>query len=92
MATSPAWLALLALTYGVSAVWSTGLGPPPPPMLTCQSPKLSKLPFCDIKLSFEERVADLLPRLNISDKIAQTGMVAGSVPALAMQQYNFGGK
>jgi hypothetical protein len=92
-----AWLGvMLLITVLPAAVLCGNTGPaspppPPPPPLTCQSPELSKLPFCDITLSFEARVADLLPRLNLTDKIAQTGMVAGAVPSLAMQQYNFGG-
>jgi len=38
------------------------------------------------------RVSDLLPRLNITEKIGQTGMVATAVPRLGMEEYNFGGE
>eukprot|EP00038_Savillea_parva_P007576 m.171063 g.171063 ORF g.171063 m.171063 type:complete len:884 (-) comp13331_c0_seq1:2752-5403(-) len=69
--------------------------PPPAPTpapLTCQSPEIKDLPFCDITLPFEDRVADLLPRLNLTEKIGQTGMVASEVARLGMESYNFGGE
>ena len=37
-------------------------------------------------------VADLLPRLNQSEKVSQMGMVAAAVERLGMRQYNFGGE
>ena len=41
---------------------------------SCQDDPIKDLPFCDISLSFEQRVEDLLPRLNVSEKISQFGM------------------
>ena len=64
----------------------------PAAALTCQDAALSGLPFCDRRLPVSERVADLLPRLNLTEKIGQTGMVATAVPRWGMQQYNFGGE
>ena len=62
-------------------------GPPPPAPaageLTCQSPALRSLPFCDRSLPISLRVADLLPRLNLTEKIGQTGMVRASRHLLA---------
>ena len=60
--------------------------------LTCQSPELSHLPFCDPSLAVSARVADLLPRLNVSEKISQTAMNAAGVDRLGIQPYNFGGE
>ena len=60
--------------------------------LTCQDAALKGLKFCDRSAPVSERVADLLPRLNLTDKIGQTGMVATAVPAWGMQEYNFGGE
>ena len=58
---------------------------------TCQT-TLKHLPFCNRSLPVSERVADLLPRLTLTEKIGQTGMVATAVPQWGMVQYNFGGE
>lgn len=76
------WASLFLVTVAVSVHAVT----------TCQSPELRGLPFCDRSLSTEMRVADLLPRLNVTEKIGQTGMVATAVPRLGMEEYNFGGE
>ena len=60
--------------------------------LSCRELPLSALPFCNSTLSVEQRVADLLPRLNQSEKVSQMGMVAAAVERLGMRQYNFGGE
>lgn len=60
--------------------------------LTCQDASLRSYKFCDRTAPVSERVADLLPRLNLTDKIGQTGMVATAVPQWGMQEYNFGGE
>eukprot|EP00937_MAST-01D_sp_MAST-1D-sp2_P002429 g2429.t1 len=60
--------------------------------LTCNESPLAALPFCDSTLSVKARVADLLPRLNQTEKIQQMGMVASAVERLGMQEYNFGGE
>lgn len=41
--------------------------------LTCQSPELKHLPFCNRDLSFEHRADDLLARMNVTEKISQMG-------------------
>jgi beta-glucosidase-like glycosyl hydrolase len=74
---------------------SAAAAPPPPAfgaLLTCASAGLKAEPFCDRSLPVSERVADLLPRLSLEEKIGQTGMVATAVERLAMIQYNFGGE
>jgi hypothetical protein len=53
--------------------------------LTCQSPELKGLPFCDASLPVSLRVADLLPRLNLTEKIGQTGMVATREKEIGVQ-------
>jgi beta-glucosidase len=60
--------------------------------LTCQDDSLKDLKFCDIDLSFEDRVEDLLPRLNLSEKISQFGMVGQAIERLGIREYNFGGE
>ena len=64
----------------------------PSSALTCQDPQLQSLKFCDCTAPVSERVADLLPRLNLTEKIGQTGMVATAVPQWGMKEYNFGGE
>ena len=64
----------------------------PPKMLSCSQPPLSGYPFCNASLNVTARVADLLPRLTLTEKIGQTRMVATAVPHLGMVQYNFGGE
>lgn len=59
---------------------------------TCQSPQIRSLPFCDSSQPAEIRALDLIPRLNLSEAIGQTGMVASAVPHLGMKRYNFGGE
>lgn len=43
-------------TLMMMALAVTGAAPSPPP-ITCQSKEISGLPFCDISLTFESRVA-----------------------------------
>ena len=64
----------------------------PVPVLSCAAKPLSALPFCNASKPVAERVADLLPRLTLPEKIGQTGMVAPAVPGLGMVRYNFGGE
>ena len=47
-----------------------GPSPPSDTVLTCHDPKLASLPFCNQTLSPKMRVADLLPRMKLADKIA----------------------
>jgi hypothetical protein len=61
-------------------------------VLSCQEPPLSALAFCNASLPVEARVADLLPRLNLTEKLGQMNMVADAVPALGMIRYNFAGE
>ena len=59
--------------------------------LTCSDQEISSLPFCNSDLPIKDRVADLLPRLNISEKISQMNMVGEAVPNLGMETFNYGG-
>lgn len=61
-------------------------------VLSCATPPLSQAKFCNATLPVGERVADLLPRLSLQQKIGQTAMVAPAVPELGMIKYNFGGE
>ena len=60
--------------------------------LTCEDPALSGLKFCDAALPVAERVADLLPRLNTTQQIAQMTGRAPAIPELGMVEYNYGGE
>lgn len=63
----------------------------PPKVLSCGK-ELASLPFCDVSLDTAARVADLLPRLTLKEKISQLAMKAAAVPRLGMSDYNFGGE
>ena len=56
--------------------------------LTCKDPKLSALKFCDSSLPVETRVADLLPRLNLTQRLSQFSGTAPAIPELGMMEYN----
>lgn len=47
-----------------------GPSPPSAPVLTCHDRELASLPFCNQSLPPKMRVADLLPRMKLEDKIA----------------------
>ena len=57
-----------------------------PPALSLSRAPILGGRFCDHTAPVSERVADLLPRLNLTEKIGQTGMVATAVPQWGMQE------
>ena len=66
---------------------------PPPPLLNnpctnATSPQ-AKLPWCDPTLGVEARVADMVARMSISEKIAQLGTSAPPIPSLGLNAYNW---
>ena len=62
------------------------------PGLTCKDPELRSLKFCDHRLPVETRVADLLPRLNLTQRLGQFSGTAPAIPELGMAEYNYGGE
>lgn len=66
--------------------------PPGPPVLTCDELPLSGFKFCDPSLPVADRVADLLPRLNVTQKAGLMGTMASAVPQLGMAQFDMGGE
>ena len=48
-----------------------------------------KLPYLDTKLSLQERVKDLISRLNLDEKVAMMNHPAQGVPRLNIPGYNF---
>ncbi len=47
------------------------------------------LPYQDTSLSFEERAADLVARMTLDEKVAQTGRSAPAIPRLGVKEYNY---
>lgn len=47
------------------------------------------LPYQDTSLSFEERAADLVSRMTISEKIEQLGHVVPAIDRLGLKAYNY---
>ena len=60
--------------------------------LTCQDAALRAEPFCDATLPVSERVADLLPRLNVSQMLGQMTGIGPAIPELGVVEYNYGGE
>ena len=48
--------------------------------------------FCDHTLPVAIRVADILPRLNLTQRLSQFSGIAPAVPELGMIEYNYGGE
>ena len=58
--------------------------------LTCRDEPLKGFKFCDSSLPIAERVADLAPRLNATERISQMSSGAKAVPHLGIEEYSFG--
>ena len=66
-------------------------GPPPPPPRACSGGNYSHYPFCDTKLSVNERVADLVSRINDNDKPALlTARAVQDLPYVGVPAYYWG--
>ena len=51
--------------------------------------KAEQLPYQDTSLSFEERAADLVSRMTLTEKAAQTGRSAPEIKRLGVSKYNY---
>ncbi|MDO5397090.1 MAG: glycoside hydrolase family 3 C-terminal domain-containing protein [bacterium] len=57
---------------------------------SAEAPELSEvLPYQDTSLSFEERAADLVSRMTLEEKVAQTGRNAPAISRLGVHAYNY---
>ena len=75
--------------------------PKPPPLkndddlrkLSCQQLPLAALPYCNSTLSMDERVDDLLARLNTTELVSQMqGTTPAAIPRLGLTGVTFGGE
>ena len=53
------------------------------------STEWSSQPWCDPTRSIEERVADMVGRMNITEKIANLDTEAPAIPSLGLNAYNW---
>lgn len=61
----------------------------PVPSVDCQSKPQSSYPFCNPKLSPEERATDLVSRLSVEELINQTSSIAPAILRLGINAYNW---
>ena len=61
---------------------------PPHHSHACVAPN-DGFPFCDTALAVEDRVADLISRLALADKVAMTYDLSTEVPSLGLPAYNW---
>ena len=55
----------------------------------CNDTASQALPFCDITLSIADRVADLISRLTLEQKVANRYDLEAPVPALGLDSFNY---
>eukprot|EP01043_Picozoa_sp_COSAG02_P059677 COSAG02_NODE_7649_length_2916_cov_1.289315_1_plen_150_part_00 len=55
----------------------------------CLSAPYASLPWCDHRLPVNERVADMVSRMNITEKIANLDTQAPAIPSLGLNAYNW---
>ena len=61
-------------------------------IVSCNSAKTYQYPFQNPKLSFEERVKDLVSRMTLDEKIAQMQFDAPAIDRLGVPYYNWSGE
>ncbi|EFJ23793.1 hypothetical protein SELMODRAFT_103038 [Selaginella moellendorffii] len=79
---------MLALLFFFSIAWAPaesrgGAG------AACTDSRSSSFPFCDVSLPVPDRVADLVGRMNLSEKIAQIVSNASGIPRLGIPGYQW---
>lgn len=62
---------------------------PFPPSVDCQSSPQKDFPFCDSSLHVAARATDLVGRLTLDEKIAQTSTIAPAISRLGINAYNW---
>jgi hypothetical protein len=71
-------LALAVLVAGAAETVRAAQVVYTPPNYACQTANTTNLPFCNPKLPLEERIADLLSRLTVAEKIGLLGSANGA--------------
>ena len=61
----------------------------PVPSVDCQSPPQASLPFCNPKLTPQDRATDLVSRLSLDELIDQTSSIAPAISRLGINAYNW---
>jgi len=61
----------------------------PVPSVDCQSQPQASYPFCDPKLSPQDRATDLVSRLTLEELIDQTSSIAPAISRLGINAYNW---
>ena len=61
----------------------------PVPSVDCQSQPQASYPFCDPKLSPQDRATDLVSRLTLEELINQTSSIAPNISRLGINAYNW---
>merc|ERR1719453_1867012 len=51
--------------------------------------KFASLPWCDYTLPLDERVADMVSRMPLAEKIPQLCTSAPAIPSLGLEAYNW---
>jgi xylan 1,4-beta-xylosidase len=78
---------LILAQFAVLAVYSLPLYPPHHTH-SCIAPN-NQYPFCDITLPIQDRVADLISRLTLAQKIANRYDLEIAIPELGLDTYNY---
>ncbi len=73
----------------ISAVLSAAVAVSAAPVMPITAGAADTLPYQDTSLSFEERAADLVSRMTLSEKAAQTGRSAPEIKRLGVSKYNY---